>query len=213
MKSIFVLIILVIVGYWLYTFYQQNPDDLPSLVHIQKGAVSTPIPTLITPTPRPVAPKLDSIPVVKGETLTHARVKTIHADSLLFVCDQGLVKVAYDRLPPAFAAYYQPLAPTPTPVTTPDPNAPPTPTPTPAPTSIHVRQRTPEEEAAALDSFARSKAALESDIAHDQDVIDRYYSQSTYNNSGVITEQEFTNAKIDLDARNAQLQVLLGTGP
>ncbi len=213
MKSIVVLIVLFIVGYWLYTFYQQNPDDLPSLIHVQKGVVSTPIPTSMVPTPPPVAPKLDSIPVVKGETLTHARVKTIYGDALLFVCDQGLVKVSYDRLPPGFAAYYQPLAPTPTPVVTPDPNATPTPTPTPAPTSIHVRQRTPEEQASAEASFAAQKSYLEADIAHDQDVIDRYYSQSTYNNTGVISEQDFTNAKIDLDAKNAKLQLLLAAGP
>lgn len=213
MKSFIVLIILVIVGYWLYTFYQQNPDDLPSLIHIQKGAVSTPIPTTLPPTPPPTAPKLDSIPVVKGETLTHARVKAIHTDSILFVCDQGLVKVTYDRLPPGFAAYYKPLAPTPTPVPTVDPNAPPTPTPTPAPTSIHVRQRTPDEEAAAEASFAQQKSYLEQDIAHDQDIVDRYYSQSTYNNTGVISEQDFTNAKMDLDAKNAKLQLLLAAGP
>jgi hypothetical protein len=212
MKSIVVLIVLGILGYWLYTFYQQNPDDLPSLIHLQKDAVSTPIPTTAVPVPPAVAPNLDSIPVEKGQTLTHARVKGIRADSLVFVCDQGLVQVTYDRLPPAFAAYYVPRAPTPTPVVTPDPNVTPVPTPT-SVNVIRVKQRTPEEEEQAQRQYLDAKEAIEARLKIDQELMDQYYTQSTYNNPSPVTEAQFNNAKQDFDSETAKMSELLGHGP
>jgi len=133
MKSIVVLIALFIVGYWLYTFYQENPGELPSIGHRQKDLVSTPVP--VTPEPAKVAPPdLASVPVLNGPTLTHVRVKDARAKSLVFMCDQGLFEISYDKLSPGFKAYYTPKV-TPVP-TDADGNPIPTPTPTPAPTVI-----------------------------------------------------------------------------
>jgi hypothetical protein len=212
MKSIIVLIVLGLVGYWLYTFYQQNPESLPNMVHLQKDLVSTPLPTVGTPTPKPVAPSLDSIPVSKGPTLTHARVKGIRTDSLVFVCDQGLYQITYDRLPPAFAAYYLPLVPTPTPVVTRDPNA--TPVPTPTPIGIHrVAQRSASEEREAEEEFSKRVNGMQARLDTLQAKMNQYYSQSTYNNPDVISDADFANTKTEFDNLTQQLADLQSRGP
>ena len=85
MKQLFVLLALGIIGYWLYTFYTQNPDDLPAMLR-HSNVASTPIPTVGPPTPVPTLPPLDSVPVSKGETMTHCKVMRFSSDSVTFRC-------------------------------------------------------------------------------------------------------------------------------
>ena len=212
MKSIVVLIALFIVGYWLYTFYQENPGELPSIGHRQKDLVSTPVP--VTPEPAKVAPPdLASVPVLNGPTLTHVRVKDARAKSLVFMCDQGLFEISYDKLSPNFKAYYTPKV-TPVP-TDADGNPIPTPTPTPAPTVIQPApqvQRTSQQEADARLNYANQKAGLESRQNQDLDTINRWYKQSTFEPGGV-SQSQFDSAHADYDAATVALNQLIATGP
>lgn len=212
MKSIVVLIAIFIVGYWLYTYYQENPGELPSITHRQKDLVTTPLP--VTPEPVKVAPpNLASVPVLNGTTLTHARVKEARVNSVVFMCDQGLFEISYDRLSPDFKAFY---APTPTPVPTDaDGNPIPTPTPTPAPTVVQPKpqiQRTSQQEADARLNYANQKAGLESRQNADLDTINRWYKQSTFEPGGV-SQSQFESAHADYDAATAALNQLLANGP
>lgn len=214
MKQLFVLLALGIVGYWLYTFYTQNPDDLPAILR-HSNVVSTPIPTVGPPTPVPTQPPLDSVPVEKGETLTHCRVRGFNATSVTFLCDQGIFQIAYDRLPPGFAAFYVPRVPTPTPTTDPAaPTAVPTPTPTPRPTLANPNHpvRTAEEDAAELWSYNGAKQRLEDRMKDIQAQMDHYYHQSSYD-VGAMTEQQFNDLKAEYDADSQKLTELVSKGP
>jgi hypothetical protein len=215
MKSFVILIALAIIGYWAYTYYQANPNDLPvSLTHHQAGLVSTPIPTPATPTPTPppaVQPDLASVSVFKGVTMTHAKVREIKPDSLVFGSDQGLFQITYDRLAPGFEAYYLPRMPAPTPVVTPDPNL--VPTPTRVPIIHREAQRSAADEANAVLSFNAKVAGLEQKLRELQGYIDKYYIQSNYNNPDAITESQFAGIKAEFDARTAELADLRSRGP
>jgi hypothetical protein len=208
MKSTLTFLAVCIVAYWLYTFYTENPEDRPSLGHRQANLVSTPIPDEKLAEPLK-APSLDSVAVLNGTTLTHVRVKSAKANSILVACDQGLFDVTYDRLAPEFKAYYMP---TPTPSAAGDSSG--APTPTPASTSSYKApvQRTSEEENQARLAYASTKAALEGRQQADLDVINRFYKQSNFE-PGAMTQAQFDTAKADYDAATAQLGSVVASGP
>jgi hypothetical protein len=216
MKSIVTLLAVGLICYWLYTFYQQNPDELPSIVNHQKDLVSTPIPQVKeVKVEKPVpAPDLTTIAVANGQTLTHARVKDARATSVVFVCDQGLFEISYDRLPPQFRAYYAPKGQPPAPAE--DSSAAPTPSPTPTrPATVSVSrraERTPAEDAQALASFEQQKTIYENRQKSDSDVMDSWYKQSSFKTGG-ITQDQFDSAKSDYDTAANQLAQLESNGP
>jgi hypothetical protein len=208
MKSTFTLIAACIVAYWLYTFYTENPEDRPSFGHTKTNLVSTPIPDEKIAEPNK-APSLDSVAVLNGGTLTHVRVKSAMANSILVACDQGLFDITYDRLGPEFRAFYKP---TPTPSASADQGS--APTPTPASTSSYKApvQRTFEEENQARLAYASTKAALEARQQADLDLINRFYKQSNFE-AGGLSQAQFDTAKADYDAATAQLGSLVAVGP
>ncbi|HEY5227690.1 MAG TPA: hypothetical protein VIJ19_04060 [Opitutaceae bacterium] len=209
MKSTLTFIAVCIVAYWLYTFYTENPEDRPSFGHRQTNLKSTPIPDekIVEPLK---APNLDSVVVQNAGTLTHVKVKSAKANSILIACDQGLFDVTYDRLPPEFRAFYMP---TPTPSVATDQQAT-VPTPTPAATSSYKPpvQRTFEEENQARLAYAATKSALEARQQADLDVINKFYKQSNFEPGG-LTQTQFDTAKADYDATTAQLGSVVALGP
>jgi hypothetical protein len=211
MKSTVILIVLCIVGYWLYTYYEENPAELPGLTHRQRNLVSTPIPVdQPTPTPQPITgPKLDAVKLKDGATLTHVRVTTARENTLVIICDQGLFEVNYDRLDPQFRAYYQP---SPTPTLTQVPTGAPTPTPATAAAPKQPVQRTFEEENQARLSFNQTKINLEAKQQADLDVMTRWYKQSSFD-PNAMSQSQFDTAKADYDATTAQLGSLVAAGP
>jgi hypothetical protein len=209
MKTWVTLIAIGIVGYWLYTFYQQNPDDLPPMVHRQKDLVSSPMPDekLIVAQ----APKLDSIQVLRGPTLTHGKVKEAKPNSVVFVCDQGILEVNYDRLAPEFEAYYAPTAVqavADAAAKVADQAAPPS---APPPAPKPVPQRSFEDDNNARLAYASEKAALESRQQSDLDQMTKWYRQSNFEPGG-MTQQQFDTLKADYDVTTLQLNTLVARG-
>jgi hypothetical protein len=210
MKTLVTLIAVCIVGYWLYTFYSQNPDDLPSMVHRQKDLVSTPIPDekAIAQT----APKLDSIQVIRGPVLTHAKVKSARVNSIVFMCDQGIFEVNYDRLPPEFQGYYMPSPSVAAAQAVAAVESAVAPAPAPAPAPRPEPQRSYEEDMNARLNFVSSKAGLEARQQSDLDTITKWYKQSNFEPGG-LSQGQFDTAKADYDAATAQLNTLVAQGP
>jgi hypothetical protein len=210
MKTLVTLIAVCIVGYWLYTFYSQNPDDLPSMIHRQKDLVSTPIPEekVIAQPP----PKLDSIQVLRGPVLTHAKVKSARVNSIVFMCDQGIFEVNYDRLPPEFQNFYMPPPAVAAAQAVASVDSAVAPVPAPAPATKPEPQRSYEEDMNARLNFVATKAGLESRQQGDLDLITRWYKQSNFEPGG-LTQQQFDTTKADYDAVTAQLNTLVAQGP
>jgi hypothetical protein len=210
MKSVVVFIAVCIVGYWIYEYYQQNPDEVPSLTHSQKGLVTSPIPS--GPQSQGPAPDLTSVPVTNGTTLTHARVKDARPNTMVFACDQGLFEVSYDRLPPAFRAYYAPPTPTPSPTASADSQAPQAPAAAAVSAWKPQPQRSSEEETQAVLAFNQRKASLEQHQRDDMEIINRWYKQSTFD-PNAMPQSQFDSTKADYDATTAQLGRLVANGP
>jgi hypothetical protein len=165
------------------------------------------------PTEAPMeVPDLSRVPIKDGGTLTNARIKIIHPSGIIFVADQGLYKVSFDRLPPNYAAYYgpqaipDPIEPSPT-VTPEDPDITPTPVPKPRP------QRTAIEDAQAELAYAQRKAGYENQIKSDQATIDTYYKQSNFNNGSPVTTAQYEVSEADLQATQVALSQLEAAGP
>jgi hypothetical protein len=202
MKSIVFLLFFGALAYFLYVNVTTPVAIDPPIEHV-KGSGSAP-----EVVEAPVVPDLSSI-IVKGRApLTHAKVKEIHPDAMVFICDEGIFKIDFDRLPPEFGIYYGPMA-------VPDP----TPTPTPVPTTsdtpvvapVRERpQRTTLEDAQASLAYAQAKAACEDRLKSDREILDHYYKQSTY--EPVVTESQFEIAKADYDVQAAALAQLEANG-
>ncbi|HZZ20602.1 MAG TPA: hypothetical protein VFE25_14600 [Opitutaceae bacterium] len=210
MKSLVTLIAVCIVGYWLYTFYSQNPDELPSMVHRSKDVVSTPIPQENVDAPQ-VPPKLDVIQVARGPVLTHAKVKSARPNSIVFLCDQGLFEVNYDRLPPEFETFYRTQAVATSVPSSESASSAPAPVPAQAPAPKIAPQRSYEDDMNARLNLASRKAALEGRQQGDLDTMTRWYKQSNFEPGG-LTQQDFDTAKADYDAATAQLNTLVAQG-
>ena len=214
MKSTIILFILGFLAYEAYQYYEDRPAA-PVIVTAPRVAYQA------TPEPAPAAPEppdATAVTLASGRTLTHAKAKEVSAGGILFLCDQGLVKVAMKDLPGPFQEYYGPLAATPAP--TPSPTASPTsadaapsPTPTPVPVIHNKPERTPLEDAQATVGFYQACEALRKRIEADQSTIDHWYKQSSYVQDGLVSEAQFNTAKSDRDAATLQLNELLATGP
>jgi hypothetical protein len=109
MKTVVAILAAGLVSFCVYDLYKQNPDDLPAIARVKNGffadSASGGAHT------QAVAPDLSLVPIGNGKTLTNARVKNARPASILFMCDQGLIDVSYDRLPPEFRSFYAPAAP------------------------------------------------------------------------------------------------------
>jgi hypothetical protein len=53
-----------------------------------------------------IIPNLKIIYLKHGRPIVNARVKEVYPDSMIFVCDRGLVQVLFVDLPPEFHDYY-----------------------------------------------------------------------------------------------------------
>jgi hypothetical protein len=204
MKAFAILLFFGVVG---YIAYQVVVTPQPAAPIVASGPVKA------EPTDVPMeVPDLSKVPVKDGGTLTHARIKEIHPSGIIFIADQGLYKVSFDRLPPNFAAYYGPQA-------VPDPVVPsPTMSPadsdiTPTPVIKPRPQRTAVEDAQAELAYAQRKAAFENQIKGDQNTIDTYYKQSTFNNGSPVTTAQYEVAEADLQSAQTSLALLEGAGP
>jgi hypothetical protein len=171
----------------------------------------------VSPSPEPPvevesgAPDLSRVVVKDGPPLTHARVREVRASGILFIADQGMFKVAFDRLSPEFGAYYGPMA-----VADPVPTETPTPPADPAsaqPTPKPRQQRNAQEDAQAELVYVQRKASLEDRMKGDQATIDRWYKQSSFNNDSPITQSQYDVAQADLNAAAVQLAQLEAEGP
>jgi hypothetical protein len=212
MKFLATMLLLGFLGYLAYDYVQTreaNPTPVITLTHHSKAdpdPTPTPEPTEYKPQP----PDLTTIPVKDGVALTNAKVKELRSRSIVFLCDQGLFEVGFDRLPPKFALYYGPIiARLPAPAVD---SGVALPTPTPVPTARVKRERTPIEEANARLGFFSTKESLEGRLKRDQDVIDRWYKQSSFDGGG-MSEGEFEGARADFEATSVQLSQLLANGP
>jgi hypothetical protein len=209
MRSAFFIFVIAVLAYGLWSYYVGNPDftkaAIVQQVHV-KVASSEPDPT---PSPVHVAsdgPNLAYIPVVKGTPLTNAKVKSITATGIVFICDQGLIEVPFGNLPPEFGEYYMPkvavdAAPTVVPVSLP-----------PSPPVQRRVEKSPAQDAQDELAFTRTRTALQDRIKSDELVIDQWYQQSSFRNPA-ISETEYLNRKADLDAATLQLAELESNGP
>lgn len=205
MKSIVFLLSFGSLAYFLYVNVT-TPIPVDKVVQHIRDPGSAPA---AEPAEEPVMPDLTTVVVKDRSPLTHATVKAIHPDAIVFTCDQGIFKVDFDRLAPEFGAYFGPQA-----VPDPTPAAPVDATPVvvaPVVVPPRERQRTTLEDAQARLAYAQAKAGLEDRLKQDRDAIDRYYKQSTY--EPVISESQFDVAKADFDVQAASLAQLEATGP
>jgi hypothetical protein len=160
----------------------------------------------------PVLPDLSRVAVKNGAPLTHARVKEIRTSGIVFVADQGLFKVSFDRLPAEYLAYYGPMAvedPTPTPAAAAAAADAPV-----VPAAIKPRpQRNALEDAQAELAYVQRKAGLEDQIRQDRETIDHWYKQSSFVSEGRLSQEQFEVAQADLAVASAQLAQLEALGP
>jgi hypothetical protein len=205
-------------GLWCYSSpdYSKTPVAAPSA----KAAAPAPIQTMPA---APFVPDLGRIVLKRGTVLTHAKIKSVQANGILFLCDQGLLKIPFDNLPTDYADYYRPMIetgfvapdaatapPVATAATVTDavPVAPPAPVPHVAPQV----QRTVLQDAQDNLAFTVARNALKDRIRMDQELITNWYRQSTFE-STAISESQFTAAKADLDLAMVQLGQLDANGP
>ena len=210
MKFTIILLILGIGGYEAVQYYNDLPASAPSIAIRPKAAA----PTTPEPTPEPAhAPDLAAVPVLGGHPITHAKLKEIHESGILFLCDQGLIKVSFKNLPPEFSDYYGPMAVKEVVAAEPTDAATATPVATPPPAVKPKPERTPMQDAQATLAYSQAVSALRDRLQNDQSVIDHWYKQSSFVQEGRITESQFNVAKADFEAVTAQLAELQANGP
>jgi hypothetical protein len=211
-RSTIIFFILCFIGYEAVQYYYDRPAaPPPAAVPRPKGAEPpTPAPT---PEP-PQSPDLRLVPVAGAHALTHARIKEVHESGIVFICDQGLVKVGFKQLPPEFQAFYGPMAAqetasqdTPAGASAVPSAPPPPPAPRPKP------ERTPIQDAQANLAYNQACAGLRDRLQNDQHVIDHWYNQSSFVQEGYVSETQFNVAKADFEAATAQLAELQASGP
>ena len=209
MKSIVVFLVLGLAAYGLWEYIENNPA-VPAVrvpAHAREPEAS-PTPE---PTPEDTGPKkpnLEKIPVKGGAALTHATMKAVRSSGVVFLCDQGLVEVPFNKLPADMVAYYAPMVPPePSPGIVAAPPLQPTAQPKPRQEKSFV------QDAQDRLSFTETRMALRDRIKMDQDTIDHWYKQSEFVKDGYVTESQFNAAKADLDATVARLAELEASGP
>jgi hypothetical protein len=223
MKTPGTLLVLGLTAYGLWCY--SSPDYSKTPVAAPSAKAVAPPPIQMVPEV-PTVPDLERIALKNGTVLTHAKVKAVQANGILFLCDQGLMKIPFANLPTDLADYYKPMvdvaivpadapsivstapAATVAPVDVPAPVAPPAPPPRVAPQV----QRTVLQDAQDNLEFTVARNSLKDRIKADQELITNRYRQSTFENSA-ISESQFTAAKADLDAAMVQLGQLDANGP
>ncbi len=148
------------------------------------------------------APNLVSIQTtIRAKPLTNARVLRSSATSVTFACDQGIVQVPFEALPPEFA-YYK-VADKPALVVQAAPKvAPPT---LKAPTNPVPKPKSAVDEAKQAKENADRKAALLAKVASLEALMDRYDRQSSFSGQVLISTEEYNLAKAQRDEAKAKL--------
>ena len=152
-----------------------------------------------------VAPDLKVIPVNGHRTITNARVLSVHSDGLVFICDDGMVQALYTDLPPGFRAYYAKKA-------EPDGSeesdlAPPPPQRAPAQSYYGPSpQETDEQRAQNRLYTERQIQSVQSSMAENQSIINRYETQVSFDQG--ISEAEYQSAKTNLAQNKLELERL-----
>jgi hypothetical protein len=207
MKSIVILLFFGLVG---YVSYQYVINPVPVDAPIRPKVTEKSAEPSVSDAP-PVTPDLTRIVIKNEPPITHARVKEVHPGGIVFVADQGMMMVGFDKLPEEFQAYYGPMAipdVTPTPVS---PSAA-------AEAAVAIAaakprpQRNSLEDAQAELAYAQRKAGLEDQMKRDREVIDRWYKQSSFDPQA-LTEQQYEVAQADYAVAEAQLVQLEANGP
>lgn len=205
-------------GLWCYSSpdYSKTPVAAPSVKAV------APLPVQMVPE-MPTVPDLGHIALKNGTVLTHAKVKSVQANGILLLCDQGLMKVPFANLPAELGDYYKPMidvavvpADAPSivsnaqsaPAEVPVPVAPPAP----QPHYVPQVQRTVLQDAQDNLAFTVARNSLKDRIKADQELITNWYRQSTFETTA-ISESQFAAAKADLDAAMVQLGQLDANGP
>jgi hypothetical protein len=210
MKFTLILLILGIGGYEAVQYYNDLPATAPAIA-ARPRAVAPPTPE---PAPEPPqTPDLASVPVLGGHPLTHAKVKEIHESGILFLSDQGLVKVSFKNLPPEYLDYFGPIAVKEPAAAEPADPAAVTPAATPPPVARSKPERTSVEDAQASLAYSQAVSGLRDRLQNDQNVIDHWYKQSSFVQEGRLSENQFNMAKADFEAATIQLADLQANGP
>lgn len=223
MRSIVIFLLLLLAAYGLWEYIEDREAMEKTRIELHRKDPKTAEPTP-TPEPTPAAPaspNLDEVQVKGGAALTHATVKAVRASGVVFLCDQGLVEVPFGSLPANLAAYFSAmLPPTPSPTPTPDgaasqsdSPATPVPTPTPVPPPKPHTEKSFQQDTQDRLAFIEARQALRDRIKTDQDIIDHWYKQSSFEKNGYVSESQFNSAKADQDAAIAQLNQLEAGGP
>jgi hypothetical protein len=209
MRSAFFLFVFAVLAYGLWSYYVGHPD-------FAKGAVAQPLHVKAAvqpdPTPEPPAvgaatgPDLSMITIVKGTSLTHAKVESVTKTGIIFLCDQGLIEIPFGNLPPEFSQYYTSKipaqeAPSPMPLS-----------PTSPPLVQHRVERSAVQDSQDELNFTRTRMELRDRIKSDEEVMDQWYQQSSFR-SPSVTESRFLATKADLDTATLQLAELEANGP
>jgi hypothetical protein len=149
------------------------------------------------------ADRFDSVAVSnRARPLTNATIKTVTANGITFLCDQGLIQVPYDKLPPAFAVYKsktsqvavsQSVPKSPVVVKT---------------TSETPAVKTPVQVAQDAKKLAYMKKVLSDKIAKHEQTISRYDRQSSFSKGPLISTEDYELAKAELPEFRAQLEML-----
>jgi hypothetical protein len=205
-KSIVILLLFGVVGYVAYQYVDNAVPVVAPAPHTRAPAPTEPVET------EAVVPDLSRVVVKGGEPLTHARVKEVRVSGIVFVADQGLFKVGFDRLPAEYEAYYGPMAiPDPVPTEAPTPQA--ADAATVQPTAKPRPQRNALEDAQAELVYVQKKASLEDRLKTDRDTIDRWYKQSSFVKEGQVSQSQYEMAEADFTLASAQLAQLESDGP
>ncbi len=211
MKSIVLFLVLGLVAYGLWEYVESHPASTQVAMRVSARNKDAPSPE---PTPTeppdtaPKAPNLAQIALKTGRVLTNAKLKTVRPSGVLFLCDQGLVEVPLGNLPDEMASYYAPMV---VPEMAPAGPTPVPPTPTPAP--VARPQKSYVQDAQDRLAYASQRVALKDRIAHDQQIIDQWYKQSSFVKDGYVTESVYNATKADMEAAIAQLSLLESNGP
>ena len=206
MKSAFFLLLFGLAAYMAWDHFE-NATVVPAVVfHPPRAKVAAQAEPVPGPVAAPEAPNLASVAVGRGLLLTHAKVKDVTTTGVVFLCDQGLVKIPFDHLPAEFATFYTPK------IVEEDVPSVPTVSPSPPPPVQRRVEKSAVQDAQDQLAFTRARMGLSDRIKGDEQVMDQWYQQSSFRNP-TVAESTFVSAKADLNAATLQLAELEANGP
>lgn len=155
---------------------------------------------------------LSKVLVLNKQPLTNARIVLASQTAITFACDQGLVKVEYQFLPPEFR-YYQKNAKAPISRTeTAKPNNNVAPRPNSPTANKNIKSTNKEKSAVDLakekESRENAKINLRQKIEKCERVIYEYERQSSFTSKVLISESKYQLAKAELDEAKRKLEEL-----